>query len=685
MFYSHELLTSRQYGVATIWLVATIGNKPGARRVGKKAIQGVDVQRACRKIIEPGAPIALRLQGNLLFGVSKVYQEQCSYILTDAQKIQGHMMTFLRQISANQLAPGAATARQVFLELVAHMKIEKKPITNHVCPRPENLIIMDDPDFLPDGRIPDPTADMFILSQHTNKTSSQMSPRSMPSQGSSSGNERVPIQLDFRDSSVFDNGASPHGLQGLSSGQKPAVPGDQADVFGEDGIGIPIDYGMEIDEFGNIIESAEPGPDGLDELELPPMHSIGGGQKNQPQLDEEGDIIMMEEQPLPEAEALPDRAKHKEPDPVAAGEHEQRQAPAQRRKKRRIIYTDEETEISRAALRDWQKDYLKNCTVPKSHPVTAPQAKANAIHLTFGWGIANIGQTFGVPGIIHPLALHFSGDRLFTAYTGLDVFEKGRRKRTRSEARSRDEEHEERRIRPRLEGDSEQQGRGLEEDGMLEFGQGDQQSPPEVGREAQSALEDVHSSAMPWNRGSSLMPGSSIQKLPSMAQPGREQSSPLRSKAGSVQDIIRYSDDVDMGGFDFGADGGLGSVGSSFDGLPDQQPPESLGEQPVDKQAESQYTRDALDREGKNFLAYMEETLHEAGVHRYDEDLQAKRKWVEFDEVFLPKKTDRPTAAQAFYHILTLVTKGQMRVEQEVDDGQPFGTIHVGLDMPRGA
>ncbi|KAM0816624.1 putative Rad21/Rec8-like protein N-terminal domain-containing protein [Seiridium cardinale] len=113
MFYSHEILNSRQYGVATIWLVATIGNKFNVKRVGKKAIQEVDVTRACEKIIEPGAPIALRLQGSLLYGVSKVYEQKCHYMLTDVQKIQGHMMTFLRQFGANQLDPAEVRARQV--------------------------------------------------------------------------------------------------------------------------------------------------------------------------------------------------------------------------------------------------------------------------------------------------------------------------------------------------------------------------------------------------------------------------------------------------------------------------------------------------------------------------------------------------------------------------------------------
>lgn len=67
--------------------------------------------RACEKIIEPGAPIALRLQGSLLHGVSRVYEQKCQYMLTDVQKIQAHMVTFLRQFGVNQLDPTEVRAQ----------------------------------------------------------------------------------------------------------------------------------------------------------------------------------------------------------------------------------------------------------------------------------------------------------------------------------------------------------------------------------------------------------------------------------------------------------------------------------------------------------------------------------------------------------------------------------------------
>jgi hypothetical protein len=47
-------------------LVATLGAKSNTKKVNKKAILDVNVKKACETIMEPEAPMALRLQSNLL-------------------------------------------------------------------------------------------------------------------------------------------------------------------------------------------------------------------------------------------------------------------------------------------------------------------------------------------------------------------------------------------------------------------------------------------------------------------------------------------------------------------------------------------------------------------------------------------------------------------------------------------
>ena len=48
-------------------LVATLGSQSTLRKVNRKAILDVNVPKACETIIDPEAPMALRLQSNLLY------------------------------------------------------------------------------------------------------------------------------------------------------------------------------------------------------------------------------------------------------------------------------------------------------------------------------------------------------------------------------------------------------------------------------------------------------------------------------------------------------------------------------------------------------------------------------------------------------------------------------------------
>ncbi|KAI0487257.1 Rec8 like protein-domain-containing protein [Xylaria cf. heliscus] len=667
MFYSHEILTSRQYGVATIWLVATIGNQSGTRKVTRKAIQEVDVQRACGKILEPGAPIALRLQGNLLYGVSRVHNQQCTYLVADAKKIQDQMKLFFNAFSGNQLDPEAGKTKR------------------------ENILIENDPAFDPKMPLPKYELETIVTSQiYSQKTSSQMSPQSSHLSVSQSPGQGFVIQLDIDHSSSSGHHESPFGLEGLSSAQKPdderlILHQDDEDVFGRQG-----DWGLEIDENGNVIESVEP-PVADEEPQLPPLPHIQGEDNmsanaaqfdEQPVFDDQGDVVMQENL-FPEAEPFPEPRVHA---PWQNDEQPARQAPARRKK---MFHIDDETQISRNVLRDWQSHYLEHCTGRARGFVSATRAKRNAMLLTFGLGIGNIGQSVGVPGLIHPLAIEFSGDALFTTVTGINVEDFRGRRRSASEAIEDDEQEEERRVRPRLmkREEEKEQARAAQEDDFMNlddpFADG---VPQEVGREAEHPMSDhLSSTLLPWNRGSSAVPGSSA-RAPNPAQQGRDLSSPL-GKRGDPQDIVRYSDDAPMG--DFGSDGnfggGFGSADSSFDGMqaPDLVPEGyKPGVAPTAQEIQAQNDRlfEQLDREGYNFMSFTQDAVNKDGERRRDEDFDMNRKWLAFDDLFMPRVTPRSTAAQAFYHTLCLVTKGKMYVEQDDTEQKPFGAIWIGVE-----
>lgn len=92
-------------------LIATVGKGNQAKKLTRKAIQEVNVPKACGKIIDPGAPLALRLQGNLLYGVSRVFSQQCGYVLSDCEKIQSDMFTHFRSIHQSVIDPQAGKTK----------------------------------------------------------------------------------------------------------------------------------------------------------------------------------------------------------------------------------------------------------------------------------------------------------------------------------------------------------------------------------------------------------------------------------------------------------------------------------------------------------------------------------------------------------------------------------------------
>jgi len=94
-------------------LVAT-GSRTGSRRLTRKAILEVNVVGACETIERPpgDAPLALRLQANLLYGVTRVYQQQCGYMLTDVEKTRDHMRLFTTTWSTdNAIVENAGKAK----------------------------------------------------------------------------------------------------------------------------------------------------------------------------------------------------------------------------------------------------------------------------------------------------------------------------------------------------------------------------------------------------------------------------------------------------------------------------------------------------------------------------------------------------------------------------------------------
>lgn len=77
MFYSEAIL-SRRGPLSKVWLAAH-----AERRLSKAQLVGADLERSISTIMEPEAPMALRLSGQLLLGVVRIYSRKARYLLDD--------------------------------------------------------------------------------------------------------------------------------------------------------------------------------------------------------------------------------------------------------------------------------------------------------------------------------------------------------------------------------------------------------------------------------------------------------------------------------------------------------------------------------------------------------------------------------------------------------------------------
>ncbi|KAK3956292.1 Rec8 like protein-domain-containing protein [Pseudoneurospora amorphoporcata] len=743
MFYSHEILTNQQYGVATVWLVSTFGLRSSNRKISRKAIQEVNVRKACETILQPGAPIALRLQGSLLYGVSRVFSQQCSYVLTDAERVHMHMRCFYNVLGGceHALDPQAGKAKR------------------------NQLILPDDPDFEVNMGLPafhfDEEGNLAsqFHSQASRKTSSQFSPLdrfNLTPDGSGS----FIIGLDLPQSSPVDPPYSQHSSYSLGP-LSQHKPDDDMMQFGEPEANAEIfgDWGIEIDADGNVMAT-------VDEPELPILprpeeeraHATASGQirgESEFYFDDQGDLLMNEgTAPPPEADEvpglIPDQVEQAQEDQIME-EAEEAQviadepvveavaAPVLRRQRRRaVLAPDEDTKISRHELKSWSNDYLANVeranNASRRAAATNPAAaKKHAYDLVFGRGVGGVG-TFD-NGLdsgnhrSHPLASLFAGADFAAEVLDMEINVEdqvgGRRSRRRTalEALELEEEDAERRVRRRLSNENEEEqqqeqpqqnpepqteaGRGLFTGGAEE--------DAEIGRRDGSALPDIPSDA-PWNRPPSLVPGSSVKGDSHHPGSSRQVSaSPLHSRGSHLAHLPPIDRLSDAGSYaPFLHSGGVTGFSSDPIMPPGEDEPQlphlpggshgsqllrrsPSGEAGAGTQAvaeTSQVMRDALDRDGRNFLTYVNMVAKTRGETRSlgggtpsqavgDGDGNRRlRQWVAFDELLdEPRDRTRQVATQAFYNVLVLATKNAIKVEQDMEDFQPFGEIRVGVEV----
>ncbi|KAJ6151198.1 hypothetical protein N7470_007792 [Penicillium chermesinum] len=556
MFYSHEILTSPEHGVATIWLVATLGSRSITRRFNRKAIFDVDVPSACRVIINPEAPMALRLQGNLLYGVSRVYHQQCGYTLLDVQAMHDKMVTMLRLLPGGGLDPSAGKTK------------------------PSNLVLPYDPSFLPETNLPG-----------------------------------INVELPFIDLTDPDIVFPPSQFLARSPSNShsslPKVGNVQLELPSEDDlVGVDLQPDFEFDEDGNIIEfdpsmlsprkrrkTATPRASGM----LDEQMKVSEDKEQDIRHGDEGMDITMQDADQDILQKLP-----AEEAPIAPLRR------ARQQRARKLIATDDSTTLRNTDLANANNNYLTNMALARQQKQLNKQQtviKKNAEFWVLLHGIGSVGVGLGADSDMHPLSA-FSGTALYEALCGEPASDGPQV------------------VSP---------GNKLIGNPGLEIGP----SPPrdadvEVARDAPASLPDEHSSQMPWNITASLQ--SSRFRLGSgEGQLGGRQSARMDDEL-EARDIAAY------------LEGELATDNEDISVL--SRRISALGRAAA-----------LLDRESANFFEFLRGRLEEADGGQLC-----------FSELLPPGSTSAVVATQGLMDVLTLATKGLLKVEQDEyeDTGEGF-------------
>lgn len=446
---------------------------------------------------------------------------------------------------------------------------------------PEQLILLDDPAFLPENGLPIFDFSNLDLEPKGDSQRSSQSMLSIRHRSGSVSSSHAPSVLGLNLPSSSNGGAGTYQLPfndpfHESSGQKNVGLG--LNVFGDDEVAIYNDDEILFD-FGDDGELRDIPPSEREARRAGSVHpqrrlgsdSAASGRVRKEHedalagralhiIDGDGDLNMFQfqydddQQILPDADPFfvmtgglgandrplnlqdEDRIVSEEPSSESA------EAPQRRKKtkaKKKVVALDEYHEIKNGDLSVWQKEYVAHQvadTLLKVNRKAVSLAKKNAFHFVFGSGLNGVGKGIGYAKFASPLEM-FSGESLLAKLTGKPtptaaVLAKKGTKRPHT-----DEDEEEQLETPNKRAREDEVGRAYEDDGMMlnmDFepdasNNNNHEQSVELGRDAPPALPDYPSSAMPWNISASL---TSHQRGQSSSIQGR--AGVLGSQLGSV-------------------------------------------------------------------------------------------------------------------------------------------------------
>jgi meiotic recombination protein REC8 len=224
---------------------------------------------------------------------------------------------------------------------------------------------------------------------------------------------------------------------------------------------------------------------------------------------------------------------------------------------------------------------------------------------------------------------------------------------------------------------------------------------PELGRDAPSALPDAPSSAiMPWNLSASLHSQQRSHASSTHAHsqgPTRNHNrnasaSPLIGRGSALPSPFHVDvdeqDEILYGRSDAGSAHNQNDDGD--DGFVHERTSSEFelhgAAANVDTQtaASSQWVRAVLEKDSGNFWAFVRGFVVERYqlIDAHDNEQGVDGKEVLFEELFEPERNSAAVAAQAFYHVLCLASKGKLGVRQEVGRVEEWGAFgEIGISV----
>lgn len=371
MFYSEALL-SKTGPLARVWLSANL-----ERKLSKTHILQSSVKDSVDAIVNPDqAPMALRLSGQLLLGVVRIYSRKARYLLDDCNEALMKIKMAFRISNNNDIPAGL------------HMPARDTLLLPDVLTEGDNLEMPPMPDV------------SFLLSELDDDTLN--TPRKRRA-----GSRDINLADEYNQSQYLQNSMmSPNKL-------------DNEDVVLEDDLGLELDFGEDLDmtmEVGRDAPAARELGDDIGDTQLDIFGKnkddttlLGNNRQDSVQIgmddddgfrlnmDDDGDINMGNDFPIgdestiqigDQASALPDRERISESplsdiDPEMERELELEQSqrmddsifapqdqsemhdesvyrqPAQRARKMKLLKADEETVISSSVIKAQQQDRSK--------------------------------------------------------------------------------------------------------------------------------------------------------------------------------------------------------------------------------------------------------------------------------------------------------------------------------------